>query len=485
MVRPKTVRDLCELAKLADLSQRLPCSAIAAFAGVVLVMATLMAVAVSPSGGYSQTSCGRGFSAPLAATDERGETLVAWQDGKKSEGGFCESAVADVAIGSTGAGFVDLGAVSAPGELSYATGVSLDGAGDGWVIGLHEVYAREEKYGPSFEKSGVWVAFRPAGGSFMAPIELPTRGTPVLAAWVASNRAGRTLLAWSTYSGTYLAFGTTTGAISKATFVGGGFQVGGLGVDENGRALIVGYYGSKQYEAIRIAAVTADVSGSFSRPRVLAAQPRNARKDLVGYFSLPLVAIGPRGNAVIVWESTWANPRTDYESPGSDLLIYRRADGHFDKPVRLPNGFLSESATAAVDGTGRAIIASATVRKGLKEVAVSPDGGVDPQHRLWSFVNEVSAVSNARGQTIISWVDGGRPIKVIEGNTRGINNEPQTIDTPDEVSSGEIAEVVSPQGKATLFWVEEPRKQESVLFARAVVPGAQPVKIASSEPVAR
>ncbi len=185
---------------LSTTSVLVPRSATAAFAGVVLVMATLMVVAVSPSEGYSQTSCGRGFSAPLAATDERGETLVAWQDGKKSEGGFCESAVADVAIGSTGAGFVDLGAVSAPGELSYATGVSLDGAGDGWVIGLHYVYAREEKYGPSFEKSGVWAAFRPAGGSFMAPIELPTRGTPVLAAWVASNRAGRTLLAWSTYT---------------------------------------------------------------------------------------------------------------------------------------------------------------------------------------------------------------------------------------------------------------------------------------------
>lgn len=188
------------------------------------------------SGGYVRFQCGgHGISAPLAATNGRGETLLVWKYGRESAGGFCESTVADAVVGSASAGFAGLGTISEPSKLSYATGVSLDGAGDGWVVGLHEMYAGSNKYGPDFETSGVWAAFRPAGAGFRAPVELPIK-SPVqeTEAWVAGNRAGRTLLAWSNYSGTYLAFGTSTGVISKPTFIGGGFRIAGLGVDESG-----------------------------------------------------------------------------------------------------------------------------------------------------------------------------------------------------------------------------------------------------------
>ena len=456
--------------------------------GLVLLM-TAMVVVVPACEGYVQFSCGgHGISSLLAAGNGRGEALVVWQDGQSSAYGFCESTVADAAIGSVGGGFVSLGTASAPGKLSYATGVSLDEAGDGWVVGLHEVYAETQQYGPVFEKSGAWAAFRPTGAGFQAPVELPTRGGQPQAAWVASNGAGRTLLAWSTERGTYLAFGTAIGMISKPTFIGGGFQVSGLGVDESGRALVVGYYyGSKKYEApTKIAAVTAGASGVFSRPRVLVAQPRSARKGLVGYFGLPLVAIGPRGNAVIAWHSTWANPRTEYEFSGPDLLMYRRADGRFNRPVRLPKGFLSEDDTAAVDGAGRAIIVSPTEKlRGLEEVAISPAGKVGSQRHLSKYGSEPRVAINASGQLAIAWVVG-RPVEVILGNTKGLNGGLQTIaPASTEVTDWEVAATIGLQGTATVFWVEEPKKNVRILYAQAVEPGAQPIKIASTEPPAR
>jgi hypothetical protein len=452
-----------------------------------LSVVAVMAVAAPVSGGYVRFSCGgHGISSPLAATNGQGETLLVWQDGQQSAGGFCESTVADAVVGSTRAGYTDLGTISEPSKLSYATGVSLDGAGDGWVIGLHEVYAGSNKYGPDFEKSGVWAAFRPAGAGFRAPVELPIE-TPVqeTEAWVAGNRAGRTLLAWSNYNGTYLAFGTSTGVISKPTFIGGGFRIAGLGVDESGRALVVGYYYAKNTdEVVRIAAVTAGASGLFSRPRILARRMREARKHLVSYFEPPLVTVGPRGNAVIAYESTWANRRTEYEFAGPTLLIYRRADGHYDKAVRLPNGFLAQSDAAMVDGAGRAILVSPTTDNGLKEIAISPDDRVGRQHRLGGFVEDAGVVGDPLGQAVIVWINVIRPVKVVLGNTRGISSDTQTVGSlAAGVTDCEVIATMSPQGTATVFWVEEPKKEEKILYAQAITPGAQPVKVASSEPV--
>jgi hypothetical protein len=448
----------------------------------LVVLIALMVIGTPVSGGYVRFSCGgNGFSSLLAATNWRGETLLAWQDGRQSGGGFCESTVADAAVGSVSGGFAALGSISAPGTLSYATGVSLDGAGDGWVIGLHEKYVGEEKYGPHFEKSGVWAAFRPAGAGFRAPVELPIKDPwQETEAWVASNRAGKTLLAWGTYSGTYLAFATDTGAISRPTFVGGGFQIAGLGVDERGRALVVGYYGSRRFDVVRIAAVTGSVSGSFSRPRLLASQPRSARKGVVGHFEQPVVAIGPRGNAVIAWYTGWVVMRTEDEFAGPNLLLYRRADGRFDKPVRLSSRLLHDPREAAVGGSGQAVLVSANGNGNLEEIAISPDGRVGRPHRLRGSVDEMYVAANESGQTAIAWVNG-RHIDVIVGNTSGFEEKPQLITTFYEVLISGVTVTMGPQGVATMFWVEEPKKGETTLWARAVAPGAQPVQVASSE----
>ncbi len=458
------------------------------------VLLVVMAVAVPVSGGYVRFQCGgHGISAPLAATNGRGETLLVWKYGRQSAGGFCESTVADAAVGSASSGFANLGKISESSKLSYATGVSLDGAGDGWVVGLHEAYAGSNKYGPDFEPSGVWAAFRPAGAGFRPPVELPIKG-PVqeTEAWVAGNRAGRTLLAWNNYSGAYLAFGTSTGVISKPTFIGGGFRIAGVGVDESGRALVVGYYYAKNAdEVVRVAAVTAGASGSFSRPHVLIQRPQNARKGLVGYFSQPLVAIGPRGNAVIALEGTWANRRTEYEFSGPNLLIYRHADGRFDRPVHLPDDLLAlpEYETAMVDAAGQAIIVSATSGHGLQEATVSPGGRVGRQLRLSGNEGRLSVASNPQGQVVIAWVDVTQPVQFILGNTKGANGKIQTLASapPLTETDSDVTATMGPQGAATVFWIEIPRRgkeEEKILYAQAITSGAQPIKVASSEPSA-
>lgn len=413
---------------------------------------------------------------------------MVWQDGQRSEGGYCESAVADAAVGSTNAGFAGLGTISAPNELSYATGVSLDGADDGWVIGLHEVYAGSNKYGADFEKSGVWAAFRPAGGGFRAPVELPIKGgaTQETEAWVAGNQAGKTLLGWSTDTGAYLAYGTSTGVISKPTFIGGGFHIAGLGVDESGQGIVVGYYYARERdEVVPIAVVTTGASGSFSRPHVLAHLLRNARKRLIGYYEPPLVAIGPRGNAVIAWETTWENRHAEDEFSGPNLLIYRQASGRFDKPVRLPGGFLESEDVAAVDAAGRAIIVSPTTNY-LQEIAVSPNDRVGRPNRLWGYVGYPEVASNAQGQAVVAWGGSIPFVYGVLGNTRGKDGKPQTITSSPSLGDtiSQVTPTMSPQGVATVFWVERPKKEETILYARAIAAGAQTVKVASGEQAA-
>jgi hypothetical protein len=205
---------------------------------------------------------------------------------------------------------------------------------------------------------------------------------------------------------------------------------------------------------------------------------------LIGYFAPPLVAIGPRGNAVIALEATWANRRTKYEFSGPNLLIYRRASGCFDKPVHLPGGFLASEDEAAVDTAGRAIIVSPTTNS-LQEIAVSPNDRVGRQHRLWSYVERNPEVaSNAQGQAVIAWTNG-EPIEVVLGNAQGANGELHTIAASPllEDRDSDVTAVMSPQGTATVFWAEEPKKEEKILHAQAITPGTQPIKVASSEPV--
>ncbi len=445
---------------------------------IQLLMRTLVCAVLCLAGfmvlaAQARSACQQDIAYPLAATNAEGEILVAWQVRPSTRFELCGSALTDAAIGSTESGFADVGAVSAADTLSYPTDTFLDGAGNGWIVGVHQV-SHYEKYGPTYENVGAWFAFRPAGAGFQAPTELPIKGSESQSsAFVAGNRAGKTVLAWSTERGTYLAWGTPTGGISAPTFYGRGFQVSGLGVDESGRALIVGYYPGR-LGSTEIAVVSAGASGSFSQPRALAVRRRNRRKHLVGYLGQPVVGIGPNGNAVIGWRANWLNPRTAEEYAGPSLLLYRQADGHFDKPVRLPKVNLERAEAVKVDGAGRGIIVLLTER-GLREVTVAPSGRIGPERPLPGS-SAPSVASNPLGQTVIAW--GLSSVEIVLGDTQGLNGAPQTIATP--LIYG-LFVTIDARGVATVLWIAEDASHATVLDARSITPGAKTVEVASSE----
>jgi hypothetical protein len=429
-------------------------------------------------------SCGRGASGPLAATNARGEILTAWEDAPRGEQA-CFDAVAAAAVGSPEVGFTDLGMVSTPGRSSFPKDVFLDDPGNGWVIGINNAVVGAGKYTPELATTGVWVAFRPAGGRFQAPIELPWSGTggePVL---VTGNQAGVTLLAWSTTRGSYLAWGSPAGTVSAPRFVGHGFQLANVGVDDRGRALVIGYYPSRSNPggATSIVAITGQAYGAFSRARVVATQPRNAHGRAISLFERPLAAIGPTGDAIIVWE-TWR--KVPHESPGPSLLVYRDANSHFTKPRPLAKKFLDlgiETPAATVDAAGRALIVRDS-DNGWQEVAIAPGGHVGPEHPLqFGADSSVALAGNELGQTLISATNiPARVIHTMLGNTLGTGGAFEFFDSL-EVVSGEVIPTLDSEGRATVIWVAGPYSENDVIDARTIAPGAPIIQVTRNEPV--
>jgi len=427
-------------------------------------------------------NCANGADRAVATANGVGQILVSWQATQVTEG-FCTGrGVAAAAIGSTATGFVDVGTLRA-----VPTGAFLDDAGDGWVVGLNEKFGDFRSEGPLYEPTGgAWFAFRPAGGHFRHPVELPNRSSsePPL---IAGDQAGATVLAWEAQNGAYLAWGTASGALSKPVFYGRGFRITEVAVDESGRALIAGYYPDPRfYNAAKAIAVITGPAGSFSRPRVIAVRPHDARRRFLGTLRGPVMAMGPEGQAVIAWEAA-LDP--NLLGHASDVLVYRHANGHLDKPIRFANGFLEfsspgsgEESKAVVDGAGRTLIISAR-EHGVEEVTVEPGIRVAPRRLIAGPGFESSIAGNALGETAIAWVNGTYSIKAIDvslGNTQGATSAPQAISLPPETIVDKLTVIVGPEGGATVVWVNDSQANEGAVYARTLTPGAQTIQVAGS-----
>jgi hypothetical protein len=452
---------------------------------VGLGLAVLLFVA-APAGGSvgGEVSCTfrGGLSSPSATVNEAGEILTAWQDSRVGGQESCESAVVAAAIGSTKTGFADMGVVSAPAHgFSVPRGTFLDDRGNGWVVGV-DGYEHGSKSPGAV--TGAWFAFRPAGGHFQRRVDLRTKHYQAEEVFVAGSPAGRALLAWNTRTGSYVAWGTPTGRTSTPTFFGHEFQTTALGVDDKGRALIVGDYSGGYSEAARaIAVITSGASGSFSGPRTIAVAPRSAPGRPTP-LSRPVVGIGPQGSAVIAYEIEMENQQFPYERPGPDVLVYRRADGHFNKPVRWAKGFLEGGRNAAVvDGNGRAMIVSQNYPPGeLRATTVAGGGRVGGTHLLpgGRGANELDLSANTAGQVIITLGTGCLSCSptVILADIQGHHSKPMVL--PTAVAGGEAVATVNAQGTATVLWmIHNTNTYESMLDARAIEPGAQTVQIAN------
>ena len=188
---------------------------------------------------------------------------------------------------------------------TFPTGASLDSRGNGWVVGdLFNIHQRWNKYGSETTPTGeAWAAFRPAGRPFQPAVSLShaPEGT-LLSPLVASNAAGVSLIAWTSEHGSYLAWATTEGRILTPVFIGHNFSVVGIGVDEQGRALVVGEYTTVPIgtgTGSSVAVVTASTYRVFSHPRTIARPPSRHRKGVVGFTYEPDVAFAPDGGAII------------------------------------------------------------------------------------------------------------------------------------------------------------------------------------------
>ncbi len=427
-----------------------------------------------------RSPCPDGSSYPVTAANGSGDVLVSWQQTRVE--GDCKRSVAEAALGSPATGFAHLGAVPARG-LSLPTSVFLDDAGDGWIMGTHE-HVIGSKYGPEFGKSGAWYAFRHSSGRLRRAVELVPGGASA-SALVAGNRFGRVVLAWSTEAGTHLAWGTPTGRVSRQVFYGHGFQFTGVGVDDQGRALISGYYpGPGAGSQAREIAVITGHGGSFSRPRSLAVRPRDPRgRRRVGGLGLPVMASGVHGQAVIAWESL-ADPENGLSR---DMLAYRRADRHFNRPMVFATGFLdlpsplAEPNMTVMDGSGRALLIQLN-RAGLEVIAVDPAGRpTAPRNILRGRLGQPSLAGNPAGMAIVTWseLQGGGGISFVSGTTQGLNGPPQTILSAPGTADGNPSAALGTLPPASLFWDHGTGSGPDTLLAGSSAPGAQELQITS------
>jgi hypothetical protein len=344
------------------------------------------------------------------------------------------------------------------------------------VIGEHNGVTGTSQYGLDWEATSAWVAFRPPGGGLRRAVKLPSRGVLPGEPRVAENNAGVTLFTWETERGAYLAWGDPEGRISRPSFISHGLKVAAIGVDEHGEALVIGYYWDKATgHTSSIVAVTARAYGAFSRPRVIAAEPRDARGKVTSEFKEPVAAVGPTGAAVIIWE-TW-QPR-DAEGPG--LLVYRYADGRFTHPQRIAKDFLEVYGIlpATVDAAGRALILHETGYQRWREVTVMPGGRLGPERTLPKGEFDPMLAGNERGETVIGLGEHNSMLFVF-GDAFGDPPVSETIATPNQTWGAVVT--IDGTGQATAVWIERPKEAVTLVNARAVAPGAQTVQIARGE----
>lgn len=455
---------------------------------IAVLMALMTLLPATPAAAEPNQACLPGITNVLATSNANGEILTAWAQSSSSEG-VCQSVTTRAAVGSPASGFRRLGAAFPAGALSKPTGVALDVAGDAWVVGDHMRPVPGVKYGLHYEPIGAWAAFRPAGGSFKPPVQLSsTYGgeSETTTPMAACDGAGTALIAWTVRRGSYAAWATASGDIQRARFFGGKFQVTSVSVDEAGQGLLVGVYPTASADETRaLAATAASAYGRFARPRMLVRPHRpGVPKWPKRRFSLPLTGVAPSGRAVILY-TTFLKTRRGHEKGRPERFVYRRANGTFSAPKRLPKGF--HGANLAVENAGSALIVGSggppIVGRRPEELTIAADGQISSHRRLpgkspsW-YLSQLAG--NATGQAILGWVRKLAPdsLGILELDSSGAHG----IFT--EIPSGrsDFALTMDPAGTGTILWVQalgSELSNDNRLYARTTLPGAATVEVAS------
>jgi hypothetical protein len=416
-----------------------------------------------------------------------GTVLMTWQETRESSGEICASSVAEAAIGSPSAGFVDTGSISKPGVLARPTGVFLDDAGNGWIVGTHVRLDGFVRYGPTYRDSGAWLAFRPAGGTFRSPVALPAANANV-EPFIVGDAAGTVLVGWNTAKGAHLEWGGPSGTLSEPHFFKG-LSVSSLGIDDRGAALIAGQRTAGAKRPVDL--LISGRAGRFSGPRVLARAPRTPpRQETPATLSPPAVRVGPAGQALVMWALD-PDPGPHEEER---MLAYRSSAGKLGKPIRYPYYRLPEPEDpgelhlAALDGNGRAaLLVDEDFRAYL--TTLSPDGRPDRFRQPMTpekdhSLGVVSLAANAAGEFVAAWTRGGS-IDYTLGTEPTALPGAQTISTPPGATDFGAPVTISQTGEATAVWLRlfslTPR--EEAIEAQTLAPGAAPVQVAFHKPL--
>ena len=222
-----------------------------------------------------------------------------------------------------------------------------------------------------------------------------------------------------------------------------------MGVDEDGRAIVVGYYPDKQSinTASTIGVITSTNRGSFSTPKIISRPPRSFfRGERHGILGLPVVGVGPLGDVFIAYETDWDEQRGNVEFKGMDMLIHRPSKGGFSLPRPFANRFLDlpigpatyplsdeapEPPSITVDGAGRAAVVS-SLHTTVEEIFFRSNGRPSHRVRLGSapYGEEISIAGNADGRTIVTWVNDQNTLTTVVGDTSGHHGPPSHISVP-------------------------------------------------------
>jgi PKD repeat protein len=290
---------------------------------------------LSPAGGEAR--------APLVAEDAVGEAVAVWPASVGGSNLILEASTVVDGVPSTPV------KLSAPGQNAFEPAVAVDERGDAIVA-----WARNNGTNDIVQAS-----FRPAGGSFGAPVSLSAEGSNAMSPKVAIDAAGDATVVWERYGTETVveeaARPAATGVFSKpaalASSTGNPIEPA-VAMDAAGDTTVAWVQigaGKKIQVAMRPA------GGKFGEPVSLTGEALDANQ--------PQVALDGKGDPTVVWTGDFV---IEYASG-------TRA-GVFSPPKGL--AFEAWYPSVAEDSAGDTVVGYATIEALAAGAAFRPAGGV-------------------------------------------------------------------------------------------------------------
>ncbi|MCA1677445.1 MAG: PKD domain-containing protein, partial [Actinobacteria bacterium] len=279
------------------------------------------------------------------------------------------NSVVQAAVRPAGGSFLATVDLSAAGQEAFSPQVALDAAGD-------TVAVWERSDGTN---NVVQAAFRPANGPFSAPVDVSATGENAFSPQIALDAAGNAIVVWRRFTGTnsvvQAAVRPAGGSFSTPVDVSATGQNAfspQVAVNAAGAAIAVWQRDNGTNTIIQAAVRPA--GGSFSAPVDVSAStptPSNSECVIIDCSQVPQVALDAAGDAVAVWR----------RSNGTNYVVQaavRPTGGAFSAPVDLSAAGQDASVPqVALDAAGDAVAVwkRSNGSNYVVQAAVRPAGG--------------------------------------------------------------------------------------------------------------